>query len=107
MKKLLAMLAVILPMVFVAGCEPFPDDGEDDGEVEFVNKSGYRVSIAPQSREGWSGFSLAPGERKKIYDVYDVVFTFEPRFRVAVSRNESGRIVFVNASGNNVQVADD
>lgn len=106
MKKLFALLALLLPMLAVTGCDPFPSSDEDDGEVEFVNKSKYRVAVIPESR-GWSGFSLASGERKTIYDVYDVYFSHEPRFRVQVGKNESGKIVFVNGNPDATEVKDD
>lgn len=103
MKKFVAMLAVVLPLALVVGCEPFPDSDEDEGKVEFVNKSSYRVSITPESR-GWSGFSLAPDERKTINDLYDVYFSYEPRFRVKVGKNDAGRVVFVNGGERAVEV---
>jgi|GEM_PF-574043 hypothetical protein len=97
MKKLFAMVAIICPVLFLAGCEPFDSDDED--AVEFVNKSRYRVTVIPQARSGWSGFSLAPGEHRKLNDTYDVFFTYEPRFRVEIGKNEDGRVLFINAAG--------
>jgi hypothetical protein len=96
MKKLLALMAVMLPLLMVTGCEPFDSDEEDP--VEFVNKSKFVVTVIPQARSGWTGFKLAPGEHKKLYDTYDVFFTYEPRFRVEIGKNTDGRVLFINAA---------
>ena len=98
MKKWLALMSVILPLGLLTGCEPWPEN-EDDIEIKFINKSDYNVSVTPQARSGWNGFTLAPGERKVLKDVYDVFFTWEPRYRVEVGNNEEGRVVFINTAG--------
>lgn len=102
MKKWLLMAAMLLPLVGMIGCEPFETD-DDEGVTEFVNKSALRVVVIPESR-GWSGFALNPGERKKVFDVYDIYFSYEPRFRVAVGKNDAGRVVFVNGDPNAIEV---
>ena len=106
MKKLFALLALMLPLLAVTGCDPFPSENEDEGKVEFVNRSKYRVLVSPEARSGWSGFALESGERRTLYDVYDVFFTYEPVFRVKVGRNEGNRIVFVNNAGDLVEVTE-
>lgn len=97
MKRLLAILAIVCPVIFLSGCEPFDTDEEDP--IEFVNKSRFNVTVIPQARSGWSGFVLAPGERRKLFDTYDVFFTYEPRFRVEIGKNDGGRVLFINAAG--------
>lgn len=104
MKKWLLLAALALPLFVSTGCEPFETE-DDEGVTEFFNKSNLRVIVIPES-QGWSGFALKPGERKKVYDVYDLYFSFEPRFRVKVGDNDGGRVVFVNGDPNAVQVSD-
>lgn len=106
MKKFLSLVAVVFPLLLVTGCDPFPSGDENEGEVEFVNKSSRNVTVYPESL-GWSKFSLDPGDRKTIYDVYDVYFSHEPRFRVQVGKNENGKVVFVNNNLNATEVKDE
>lgn len=106
MKKLFVRLLLMLPLLAMTGCDPFPSENEDEGKAEFVNKSKYRVTVSPEARSGWSGFALAPGERRTLYDVYDVFFTYEPVFRVKVGRNENNKIVFVNNAADIVEVTE-
>lgn len=101
MKKWLAVLAMLMPLGLITGCEPFPSD-DDEGKVEFVNKSTYNITVIPQAQSGWRGFSFAPGERKKFSDTYDVYFTYEPHTRVEVGDNKNGRIVFINKDADTV-----
>lgn len=106
MKKFLVLFAFMFPLLMVTGCDPFPSADEDEGEVEFVNKSSRNVTVIPQSL-GWSGFSFDPGDRKTIYDAYDVFFTHEPHTRVKVGKNEDGKIVFVNGDPDATEVEDE
>ena len=105
MKKWLALIALAVPLAFVAGCEPWPEN-DDDVEIEFINRSDETVTVIPEARSGWSGFKLAPEQRKKLYDVYDVFFSYEPRYRVEVGKNDGGRVVFVN-SGTAIETGGD
>ena len=98
MKMWIKVLLVIMPLFMVVGCEPFFTE-DDEPEYSFINKSDFRVYVIPQANSGWDGFSLAPGERRKIYDVIDVFFTYQPEFRVTVGVNEGDRIVFINNAG--------
>ena len=102
MKKiLLSLLLVCVGFVFT-GCELFDTTVDDNKNYEFVNKSTYNVTIIPTAQDGWDGFSIAPGETRKLNDIEDLYFVFEPRFRVEIGENKDGRIVFINSNENNV-----
>ncbi len=92
---LAALASVIL---FSSGCEPFTSDN-DEGKVTFINKSSHTVTVIPKAQpNGWNGFSFGPGETVRFNNAYDVFFVYEPRFRVNVGENSSGRILFIDAS---------
>lgn len=104
MKKFFTMLLLALPLMAMTGCEPFPSTNEDEGKAEFVNKSSYLVLVKPEAHSGWSSFALEPGERKKLNDIYDLFFSFEPQSRVTVGKNSDGKVVFVNDNANLIEV---
>ena len=92
MKK--ALLGILLAIVAVglAGCEDY-----DTKPLRFVNSSDYVVRVTSLSIE-WTGFSLAPGESRKMTDIRDVDYTFEPADKVQEGFASTERyIVFVNA----------
>jgi hypothetical protein len=104
MKKLSGLLVLMLGSLLLAGCEDiFTENKDDDNDVTFLNRSTYNVTVSPTAQAGWSSFRLAPGERKKLSDIRDVYFVYEPRYRVDVGENDGGRIVFINLNENTVQ----
>lgn len=102
MKTWIKTMLMVAPVVLAMGCEPWFAKN-DKPEYSFINKSRYRVRVIPQSA-GWSGFSIAPGERHKVYDNIDVFFSYEPEDKVLVGVNEGDRIVFVNYLPSNIVV---
>jgi hypothetical protein len=104
MKKFFAMVAFVLPLTAMMGCEPFPTTNEDEGKAEFVNKSSYLVLVKPEANSGWSSFALEPGERKKFSDIYDLFFSYQPQSRVTVGKNSDGKVVFVNDNADLIEV---
>ena len=91
MKK--ALLGILLAvMAFgLAGCENY-----DTQPLEFVNASSFDVVITSLSIE-WTGFVLAPGEKRKMEGIRDVDYTFYPNTRVQEGFATTDRyIVFVN-----------
>lgn len=93
MKK--ALFAVLLVVGIAAGwvgCEDY-----DTESLHFVNSSAYTVTVTSLSIE-WTGFTLAPGDDRKLSGIRDVDYTFEPSDRVKTGFASTDRyIVFVNA----------
>lgn len=92
MKKALLVIWLAIVAVGLAGCEDY-----DTKPLRFVNSSDHVVTITSLSIE-WSGFVLAPGETRKMTDIRDVDYTFEPADKVQEGFATTERyIVFVNA----------
>ena len=92
MKKALSVLLMAIAVATIAGCEDY-----DDQPLHFVNSSSYSVIITSLSIE-WTGFVLAPGQDRKMTDIRDVDFTYEPANLVQEGFASTDRyIVFVNA----------
>ena len=92
MKKALLVITLAIAAVVLAGCEDY-----DTKPLQFVNSSDYVVKVKSLSIE-WTGFTLAQGERRKMTDIRDVDFTFEPSDKVMEGSASTERfIVFVNA----------
>lgn len=101
MKK--ALLGILLAIVAVglAGCEDY-----DTKPLRFVNSSDHVVTITSLSIE-WTGFSLAPGETRKMTDIRDVDFIYEPRDKVGEGFASTDRyIVFVNLDPDIIEAAE-
>jgi len=93
MKKAMLILGLALVAGAFVGCEDY-----DNQPLEFVNSSSYTVVVTSRSIE-WSGFVLAPGQSKKMTDIRDVDYTYEPADRVEEGFASTDRlIVFVNAA---------
>ena len=91
MRKVLIVACLAALMISLAGCEDTKSN-----PLEFRNSSTYTVVVQSLSTE-WSSFALAPGEKKKLTDIRDVDFTFEPSTRVQEGSASTERyIVFVN-----------
>ena len=91
MKKALLVILLAIVAVALAGCEDY-----DTRPLRVVNASDYVVRVKSLSTE-WNGFSLAPGENRKMTDIRDVDFTFEPADKVQEGSASTERyIVFVN-----------
>lgn len=92
MKKALLVILLAIAAAGLAGCEDY-----DTKPLEFVNSSSHVVTVTSLSIE-WTGFRLAPGESRKMTDIRDVDYTFEPQDRVQTGFASTDRfIVFVNA----------
>ena len=78
----------------MVGCDLDQDSKYND--LEFDNASRFTVSVIPLTAE-WSGFSLAPGEKKKFGNIDNPDFSWEPIDKVAVGVSSSTRdVVFVD-----------
>jgi hypothetical protein len=94
MKKLAYALLMSVLALGIAGCE---DEPEETDNLEFTNASRYTVNVIPLTTE-WGGFSLAPGEKRKLNDIRDADFRYEPSTRVQEGSASKERfIVFVDA----------
>ena len=92
MKKALLVILLAIVAAGLAGCEDY-----DTRPLQFVNSSDYVVKVVSLSAE-LTGFNLAPGERRKMTDIRDVDFYFEPEDKVQEGSASTERfIVFVNA----------
>jgi hypothetical protein len=74
MKRFLFFLA-LMACVGITGCELIDD--EEDRDLTFVNQARRSVQVIPLTIE-WKGFTLKPGEKKKLYDVRDVDYRLRP-----------------------------
>ncbi|HPT17203.1 MAG TPA: hypothetical protein PK388_07965 [Kiritimatiellia bacterium] len=93
MKKAMLILGLALVASAFVGCEDY-----DEQPLEFVNSSSFTVVVTSRSIE-WTGFVLAPGQSKKMTDIRDVDYTYEPDWLVEEGFASTDRlIVFVNAS---------
>ena len=91
MKKALLVIMLAIAAVGLAGCEDY-----DTKPLRFVNSSDHVVTVTSLSIE-WTGFTLAPGEQRKMTDLRDVDYVYEPRDLVAEGFASTARyIVFVN-----------
>ncbi len=94
MKKMLFSLVLGLGLVLLSGCEVGGDD--EDRDLEFVNASHQTVEVIPFTRE-WTGFVLAPGEKKVIKDVTTLDFRVRPDATVQESAASTDRkVIFVD-----------
>lgn len=92
MKKALLVILLAVVAVGLAGCEDY-----DTKPLEFLNSSDYVVHVRSLSIE-WNGFALAQGESRKMTDIRDVDYTYEPADKVQEGFASTARfIVFVNA----------
>lgn len=92
MKKALFVVLLAIVAIGLAGCESY-----DTKPLTFVNSSDYVVTVKSLST-AWNGFVLAKGERRKMTDIRDVDYTFEPASKVQEGFASTARfIVFVNA----------
>lgn len=91
--KLLTCLVVSAVMIALAGCE-FDESKYND--LKFDNASRFTVSVNPLTTE-WSGFSLAPGEKRSFGDINNPDFSWEPLSKVDLgSSSTDRRIIFVD-----------
>ena len=92
MKKALYVFLLTIVTGCLAGCEDY-----DTKPLHFVNSSSYSVIITSLSIE-WTGLVLAPGQDRKMTDIRDVDFMYEPANLVQEGFASTDRyIVFVNA----------
>ncbi len=85
------LLGIVL--VILAGCD-LQEDKFDD--LKFDNASRYTVQVTPLTTE-WSGFSLAPGEKRNFDKIDNPDFTWKPLDKVDVSVSSTDRnITFVD-----------
>ena len=96
MKKALFVILFACLAASWIGCEDY-----DTESLQFVNSSSFTVTVTSLSIE-WTGFSLLPGEDKKLSGIRDVDYTFEPADKVQTGFASTDRyIVFVNAEDKN------
>lgn len=74
-KKSIGFLLIMLGCVAFSGCELIEDD--EDLDLTFENRAGRSVGVIPLTSE-WAGFTLKPGEKKKLYDIRDVDYRLRP-----------------------------
>ena len=94
MKK--ALFVVLLVVGIAAGwvgCQDY-----DTEALHFVNSSSHTVTVTSLSIE-WTGFTLAPGDERKLSGIRDVDYDYEPDEKVKTGSASTTRyIVFVNAT---------
>lgn len=91
MKKALIVVLLAIVAFGLTGCEDY-----DTKPLRFVNSSDYTVVVTSLSTE-WDGFVLPPGATRKMTDIRDVDYTFEPDNKVQLGFASTDRyIVFVN-----------
>ena len=77
---------------FLAGCEL---EQNDYGDLRFENASLRNVNVISRTSE-WGGFGLAPGEVKKLKDIDNPDYDWQPKDKVDVSVSSTKRdVVFV------------
>ena len=95
MKRALLVILMVAALIGLSGCEDY-----DTQPLQFVNSSMYTVVVTSLSIE-WVGFVLAPGQQRKMTDIRDVDYTFEPSYQVMEGFASTDRyIVFVNRDDN-------
>lgn len=98
MKKALLVLLTALMAAALAGCEDY-----DEQPLEFINSSSFNVVITSLSIE-WTGFALAPGQRRKLTGIRDVDFDWSPGKYVKQGFASTSRyVVFVNIERDEIQ----
>jgi len=91
-----SILLAILVLGFTS-CEPFSSSSTGSDDLKFENASSHTVQVIPLTTE-WSGFSLAPGEKRILHNIRDVDFYFEPTATVQEGSASLARsIIFVDA----------
>lgn len=92
MKKTLWLLSLIAAATIYSGCEL---EENDYGDLRFENASLRNVQVVSRTSE-WSGFGLAPGEVKKLKDIDNPDYDWQPKSQVDVSVSSTKRdVVFV------------
>lgn len=92
MKKVGFGLLLAFCVLGLVACEE-----EKNNDLTFDNASRLTVTVIPLSTE-WGGFDLAPGERKKLKDIQNPDYRFEPDSQVQEGSSSTERyIIFVDA----------
>ena len=93
MKSLFTSILMAVLMISLAGCEDYESKAY---RLTFENASRSTVQVIPLTTE-WGGFTLAPGEIKKLNDIRDVDYRFEPEGEVQEGSASTERyIIFVD-----------
>jgi len=80
-------------IVGLTGCDM--DDGKYD-QLKFDNASQFTVQVKPLTTD-WSGFSLAPDEKKTLYKIDNPDFSWTPLDKVELGVSSTTRsVIFVN-----------
>lgn len=74
-KKLLGFISIMLGCMVIAGCEIIDDD--EDLNLTFENRARRSVQVIPLTIE-WPGFTLRPGEKKRMNNIRDVDYRLRP-----------------------------
>ena len=98
MKKAVLVLLTVLMAAALAGCEDY-----DEQPLEFINSSSYTIVVTSLSIE-WTGFALAPGQRRKMTGIRDVDYAWEPDKYVKLGFASTDRyVVFVDIERDEIQ----
>ena len=84
--------------VAVGGCEDY-----DEQPLEFINSSAYTISVTSLSTE-WTGFALAPGQKRKMTGIRDVDYAWDGQpivrgFSTTILRGDRIGIIGPNGCG--------
>jgi hypothetical protein len=97
MKYLLHGILAAGLMIGLAGCDDVLTGSSDSSPLTFENASRLTVEVIPLTTE-WGGFVLQPMDTKKMKDIRDIDFRYEPDKKVNLGSASTERhIVFVDA----------
>lgn len=92
MKKFFSGIVLLAVGLLFVGCEL---EGNDYGDLRFENASTRTVQVISRTTE-WGGFDLAPGQSKKLYNIDNPDYDWEPKTRIDVGVSSTSRnVIFV------------